>query len=111
MFSSLRAKIIFFITLVIVATAAGVMYFTYTEVGQAMSQTEEASARNILRLVELNIQGGYRQLLFDRIDAMVKRKKELRTQAGLAKSVLEQFDVLASKGIISVNYAQEVLLN
>jgi sigma-B regulation protein RsbU (phosphoserine phosphatase) len=111
MFSSLRAKIIFFMTLVMVATAGGVIYFTNRDVGQAMSQAGEASARNILRLVELNIQGGYRKLLFDRVDALTKRKEDLKTQAGLARSVLEQFDALASKGIISADYGREVILN
>jgi len=67
MFSSLKTKLIFFIALVMVATAVGVLYFTHRDVGHAMSQAEEASAKNVLRLVELNIQGGYQNLLADRI--------------------------------------------
>ena len=111
MFSSLKTKIIFFIALVMVATAVGVLYFTYRDVGHAMSQAEEASAKNVLRLVELNIQGGYQNLLADRIDAMAQRKSGLKTQAGVAASVLEQFAVLASKRLISKKNAQKMGLN
>jgi len=111
MFSSLKTKIIFFIALVMVATAVGVMYFTHRDVGQAMSQAEEASAENVLRLAELNIQGGYQNLLADRIDAMAQRKSGLKTQAGVAVSVFEQFATLAQKRLVSKKYAQQTGLS
>ncbi|MGD8530474.1 MAG: hypothetical protein PVG97_05800, partial [Syntrophobacterales bacterium] len=105
MFSSLKAKIIFFIVLILVATAAGVMYFTHRDVGNAMSQAEEGSARNVLRLVELNIQGGYKKLLTERIESMAHRKRGLKSQAGVALSVSEQFVTLARKRLVSKKYA------
>jgi sigma-B regulation protein RsbU (phosphoserine phosphatase) len=107
MFSSLKTKIIFFIALILVATAAGVMYFTHRDVGNAMSQAEEGSARNVLRLVELNIQGGYKKLLTDRVYSMVHRKRGLKSQAGAALSVSEQFATLARKRLVSKKYAQQ----
>ena len=72
MFSSLKMKIIFFIALIMAITAAVIMYFTHRDVGRAMFQAEEASAQNVLRLVELNIKGGYQKLLSDRIDTMLQ---------------------------------------
>jgi sigma-B regulation protein RsbU (phosphoserine phosphatase) len=111
MFSSLKTKIIFFIALILVATAAGVMYFTDRDVGNAMSQAEEASARNVLRLVELNIQGGYQKLLSDRIDAIKQRENRLRTLASFAASVLNQFNHLAMKRLVSKKYAQQTGLS
>ena len=111
MFSSLKAKIIFFIALILVATAAGVMYFTHRDVGNAMSQAEEGSARNVLRLVELNIQGGYKKLLTDRVDSMVHRKRGLKSQAGVALSVSEEFATLARKRLVSKKYAQQTWLD
>jgi len=107
MFSSLKTKIIFFVALILAATAAGVMYFTHRDVGNAMSQAEEASARNVLRLVELNIQGGYKKLLTDRIYSMAHRKRGLKSQAGVALSVSEQFATLARKRLVSRKYAQQ----
>jgi sigma-B regulation protein RsbU (phosphoserine phosphatase) len=111
MFSSLKSKIIFFVTLVMVATAAAIMYFTHKDVGYALSRAEEASAKNVLRLVDLNIQGGYQKLLSDRIDAMVKRKATLQSQARLAVSVLEQHVLLRAEGLFSEKKAQEMGLN
>jgi signal transduction histidine kinase len=111
MFSSLKAKIIFFIVLILLATASGVMYFTHRDVGKAMSQAEEGSARNVLRLVELNIQGGYKKLLTDRIDSMGHRKRGLKSQAGAALSVSEQFASLARKRLVSKKYAQQTWLD
>ena len=107
MFSSLKTKIIFFIALIMLATAAGVMYFTHRDVGNAMSQAEEASAKNVLRLVELNILGGYQKLLSDRIDAIKQREDRLKTQARFAASVLNQFNLLAMKRLVSKKYAQQ----
>ena len=111
MFSSLKAKIIFFIVLILVATAAGVMYFTHRDVGKAMSQAEEGSARNVLRLVDLNIQGGYKKLLTERIESMAHRKRGLKSQAGVALSVSEQFAALARKRLVSKKYAQQAWLD
>ena len=111
MFSSLKTKIIFFIALILVATAAGVMYFTHRDVGNAMSQAEEASAKNVLRLVELNILGGYQKLLSDRIDAIKQREDLLKTQASFAASVLNQFNLLAGKRLVSKKYAQQTGLS
>ena len=111
MFSSLKTKIIFFIALVMIATAVGVLYFTHRDVGQAMSHAEEASARNVLRLVELNIQGGYKKLLSDRIHSMGQRKSGLKSQADVAVSVFEQFATLVQKKLVSKKYAQQTALS
>jgi hypothetical protein len=111
MFSSLKTKIIFFIALVMVATAVGVLYFTHRDVGQAMSQAEEASAENVLRLVELNILGGYQKLLTYRIGAIKQREARLKTQVSSAASVLNQFNLLATKRLVSKKYAQQTGLS
>lgn len=111
MFSSLKTKIIFFIALVMVATAVTVMYFTHRDVGHAMSQAEEASAENVLRLVELNILGGYQKLLSDRIGAIKQREARLKTQASSAASVLNQFNLLATNKLVSKKYAQQTGLS
>ena len=111
MFSSLKTKIIFFIALVMIATAIGVLYFTHRDGGQAMSQAEEASAENVLRLVELNILGGYQKLLTDRIGAIKQREARLKTQVSSAASVLNQFNLLATKRLVSKKYAQQTGLS
>jgi len=41
------------------------MYFTHKDVGRAMLEAETSSSRNVLKLVELNIKGGYNKLISD----------------------------------------------
>lgn len=111
MFSSLKMKIIFFIALIMAITAAAIMYFTHRDVGRAMFQAEEASAQNVLRLVELNIKGGYQKLLSDRIDTMLRRKNRLKSQAAVAASVLRQYADLSKRGLFSKQLAQKKAIN
>lgn len=111
MFSSLKIKIIFFIALIMAITAAAIMYFTHRDVGRAMFQAEEASAQNVLRLVELNIKGGYQKLLSDRIDTMLRRKNRLKNQAAIASSVLSQYAALSKRGLFSKQLAQKKAIN
>jgi hypothetical protein len=51
MFFSLRAKIIFFITLIVAVTGLVIVFYTRRDVGRAMLQTQESSALNVLELV------------------------------------------------------------
>jgi len=111
MFSSIKTKISFFITIVMVATAAAIMYFTHRDVGHALSRAEEASAKNVLRLVELNIQGEYQNLVSDRVETISRRKRGLKSQTEVAASVLEQYAILSHGRLISEEKAKEIGLN
>ena len=97
--------------MVMVATAAAIMYFTHRDVGDALSRAEEASAKNVLRLVELNIRGGYQKLLSEKVDTMLQRKRGLKSRAGVAASVLDQYAMLSNDALISKKKAQEMALN
>ena len=57
MFKSFKTKIILVFSIILVINAAAIIYFTYRYVGRTMLQTEETSARNVLRIVRLNIKG------------------------------------------------------
>ena len=59
MFSSLKIKTFFFLTLLMTTTAGVIIIFTHRDVGDAMLKAERSSATNILELVELNIKAGY----------------------------------------------------
>ncbi len=50
MLSSFKFKIIALVVAVLLGTAAGVMYFTQRDVGQAMLVAEQKSALNVLQL-------------------------------------------------------------
>ncbi|MFH0996516.1 MAG: SpoIIE family protein phosphatase [Pseudomonadota bacterium] len=107
MFSSLKSKIIFFLFLSMAVTAAAVLYFTHKDVGRAMYEAEEASARNVLSLVELTIRGGYDKLLADRIDTLQNRKQRLKSLSAMVVSVLDEFALLVESGRISADEAQK----
>lgn len=107
MFFSLKTKIIVPIALILFATAGGIIYSTYQDVGDAMSREQVALARNVLRLVELNIKGGYSQLLSDRIDSIVRRKERLRTIASVAASGLRELAGLAEDAILTDQIARD----
>ena len=68
MFSSLKIKTFFFLTLLMATTACVIIIFTHRDVGNAMLKAERSSAINILELVELNIKAGYEKLLSDKLD-------------------------------------------
>jgi len=107
MFSSLKTKLIFFIALIMAITAAAILYFTNRDVGTAMLQAETASAQNVLRFVELNIKGEYDQLLSDKIDAILKRRKQLKYRSETAASILEEYFTLLKKGVLSEKEAKK----
>jgi sigma-B regulation protein RsbU (phosphoserine phosphatase) len=84
MFTTFRSQILFFITIVILITAATIMYFTYRDVGRAMMNSEQASIKNISHFIQLNIKNEYDQLLYSKVDAIRRLKKELRALTSLS---------------------------
>lgn len=107
MFSSLKAKIIFFLTIIMVITGAGIMYFTHTYVGSAMLEAEKSSAENILNLVELNIQGGYNKLLADKMEMVVMATRQLKNMSSVSASVIKENADLARTKLLSNKVAKK----
>ena len=63
MFTSLKVKITFFITLILAFTALVVMVMTHRdETARAMADARKESERNVLHLVERNVNGLYQKL-------------------------------------------------
>ena len=67
-----------------IITASVIMYFTHREVGSTIYRKEEVSAQNILRLVTLNIQAEFNNMVFEKNDILQKRKQYLKNRAGLS---------------------------
>jgi len=74
MFSSLKIKTFFFLTLLMRTTTGVIIIFTHRDAGDAMLKAERSSATNILELVELNIKAGYEKLLSDKLNMIVDMK-------------------------------------
>ena len=92
-------------------TAAGIMYFTHRYVGDAMLTAEESSTENILKLVELNVQGGYNKLLADKMEMVVRATRQLKGMSTVCASVFNENAALSEKGLISKKEAKQKSLN
>ena len=107
MFSSLKGKIIFFISLIMAITGIVIVVYTRRDVGRSMREAEESSAKNVLELVELNIRGGYNKLVFDKFDMILGLNNRLKNVANICLSVLEGYSELTEKGLLSERMAQQ----
>ncbi|WP_428033257.1 ATP-binding protein [Amphritea sp.] len=108
MLSSFKFKIIALIVTVLLCTAAGVMYFTQRDVGQAMLVAEQKSARNVLQLADLNIRAGYDQLISQKVDILSKIKADMRQLTRLGQTVLDSYAGVSAKGLLSEDAAKEI---
>ncbi|WP_296055650.1 response regulator [uncultured Amphritea sp.] len=108
MLSSFKFKIIALIMAVLICTAAGVMYFTQRDVGQAMQVAEQKSARNVLQLADLNIRAGYEQLISEKVDILTKIKADMRQLTRLGQTVLDSYAAVSAKGLLSEEAAKEI---
>jgi len=89
-FHSLKTKIFLLVCTILALVAVLVLYFTHRDVEQAMFAAEQRSARNVLELVELNIQSGYRDLLRSRLDAVNAHRRTLQGMAMVARNGLDE---------------------
>jgi signal transduction histidine kinase len=97
MFASLKTKIIFLLTAIMVITGIVIVAYTRRDVGLAMLKAEEASAQKVLELVEHNIKGGYNKLVFDKFDMILGLNARLKSLAMLCLSVFEEYAALSEK--------------
>lgn len=111
MFSSFKGKIIFFIFLILASTTALTMYFTYRDVGRAITGLMEDSVKNIYRLVELNVEGDYRQFQQEKLSNISRRKKDLKESGQSIFSVIKEYTAMAEQGILPESSARKRALS
>ncbi|MDO6565210.1 response regulator [Amphritea sp. 1_MG-2023] len=100
MLSSFKFKIIALIVIVLLCSAAGVMYITQKGVGQAMLLVEQKSARNVLQLADLNIRAGYNQLISHKVDLVNEIKADMQQFAQMGQTVFDHYKRASEQGII-----------
>ncbi len=111
MFKSLKTKIILVLTIILVINAAAIIYFTYRYVGRTMLQAEETSARNVLRIVQINIKGMYNKLLFDKINTIRQHRTRLKELNTIVASGFEKYAMLDETELMPLDQAQKRALN
>lgn len=97
LYNSISSRIVLLISLVLVVTATSIMYFTQRDVGKTMFDAQQKSARNVLELVRLNIRGGYNRLIADKIGILNRMKADLKYIGHINQSVIQEFQLLASR--------------
>ncbi len=109
--NSLRTKIFLLVVLILALVAGSVMFFSKRGVETAMLDAEERSARNVLHLLTLDIEGRYKTLLSDKVDAVSQRKKLIKNLSNLVLSGLRPFRNLAAQGVLSTEEAESMAMD
>jgi len=111
MLKSLRMKIISLISLIMIVTAIGIMYYSHQDVGNAILKVQVESADNVLRLVELNISAGYSRLLSDKIEILTRLANELKNLSIIGSSTINDYNRIVTKGLLKEEDAKQIALN
>ncbi len=107
MFSSLKTKMIFFITLIMTITGLVIVFYTSRDVERTILKAEKSLAQNVLQLVDLNIQAGYNKLLYDKFDMIMVLKERLKQISNLCISVFETNENYSQQGIFNQETAKK----
>lgn len=111
MFSSFKWKIFILVSLLMILTGGIIVFYTHQNVGYSMMKAEKLSASNILELVELNIQGGYKKLIYDKFDMINSLNARLQNIASLCISGFDTFQKMNNNGKISRAEAQAMAID
>ena len=91
MFFTFRAKMVLTITVILVVTAALIMFFTRQDVGRAMLSSQEEAIFNVSTFIQLNIQREYRRLLLQKVEVIQRRKQQLKALAETIGEILGEY--------------------
>jgi len=91
MFSTIKGKILFAVILVMVISTLVNIFSTHRDVGNAMLTAQQDSALNILRSLDLIIEGDYHNLLREKRSLTLLKRSQLKDTARVIASVFEGF--------------------
>jgi PAS domain S-box-containing protein len=98
MFRKISAKIIFLVVATIVVMAAGIAAVSWKRLSEASFETQKNAAVNILRLVTLNIQNQYSQLVDFEVAFIIKRRELLKQENATILAHLDALLRMAREG-------------
>ena len=99
------------IAAMLVLVAAFVMLITQRAVTDTVYGSEERAATNALRLVSLDIDARYAQLLREKIATVRSSRAQLESHGNTVESTLNSFAALAKAGVIDRDAAQRIALD
>ena len=109
-FHSIKTRIFLAVTLVVSVVAGVVMTSSRHTLEHDSVMAEERSLRNVLKLVEDNVQGRYRSLLKDKVATVQAVKQQFREFDEVMQTALDGFASLADLRVINDAKAQELAL-
>ncbi|NCC25703.1 MAG: HAMP domain-containing protein [Deltaproteobacteria bacterium] len=91
MFRSIKTKFILLVFLILGVTAGFILHFSNQDAYQAMYAAQQSAARNIIHLINLNVQAQYSDLVSDKLNTTLRRKKLLESNALAARAVIDGY--------------------
>lgn len=107
MFSSMRIRILLSIVTITLTTTLILMSLSQNEIRKSMIAIDEESAINLLHLTMMNVENGYKSLLFHERSILEHRKSELKNIVTIAILNIDSFYLKSKKGIISEAEAKQ----
>ncbi|WP_020589851.1 SpoIIE family protein phosphatase [Desulfobacter curvatus] len=91
MFRTIKGKILFAVIVVMVISTLVIIFFTHRDVGNAILTAQQDSALNILRSLDLIIEGDYHSLLKEKRSLTLLKRSQLKDTTRVIASVFEGF--------------------
>jgi sigma-B regulation protein RsbU (phosphoserine phosphatase) len=95
---SIKTKIALMILAILAAVAGAVGFFSKRDVERAVFVAEQRAARNVLHLVDLDVQGRHKSLLMERLATVRALKTQLTSLNAVVLSGVDRFRELAAPG-------------
>ena len=107
---SLQSKIILLIICIMVVTGGSIISLSNREIGDAMLTQQDMLSRHVLSLIELNIKGGYHNLIIDKIDSVTRHKQMLKNRMALIISMIDRQQAHSRQHNLSRDNARQLIL-
>lgn len=109
-FISLKVKIICLIAGIMVITAATIITISNIEIGNAMLAQQNKFSRHVLYLIDLNIKGSYNNLVFKKLNSVLRNKNMLKSRTEfIMKMVKQQVQHIQAMGV-SLEDAKRIII-
>jgi sigma-B regulation protein RsbU (phosphoserine phosphatase) len=110
-FKSIKTRMLLLIVIIMVVTLVATVVFTMKDFEKAIQDAGRESAKNIMRLVMLDIDNEYKGLQFYKQSVLEERREQLKNVTAVVFSALKDFYRTSRKGLLSRKKAQKLALN
>ncbi|WP_321493349.1 SpoIIE family protein phosphatase [uncultured Desulfobacter sp.] len=109
MLNSIQSKIIGLLIIIMAITAFVLIFVSNREIGDAMLDQQDKLSRHVLSLIDLNIKGGYQNLIADKIDSVDRQKALLKARTMLVVRMINGQRESISKKLLSDESGRQIV--